>query len=89
VRQLSLFLTRKLKSRLLARTASASALVMAPWYHLQCVCVCRENRVSIMNLCSYEIVKTGLHIVLLSLVQSAAVWGIDYVSISKTQNCVV
>jgi hypothetical protein len=60
VRQLSLFLTRKLKSRLLARTVSASALVMAPWYHLQCVGVCRENRGSIMNLCSYKTVCSGL-----------------------------
>jgi hypothetical protein len=44
-----------------------------------------------MNLCSYKIVKTGLHIVLLGPVRSAVVWGIDYVLrfISKTQNCVV
>ena len=36
-------------------------------------------------------VNAGLHIiiVLLSLVRSAPVWGVDYVSISKTQTCVV
>ena len=41
VLQLSLFLTRKLKSGWSIKIASASVLLIEPWYHLSvCVCVC-------------------------------------------------
>ena len=39
VLQLSLFLTRKLKSGWSIKIASASVLLIEPWYHLS-VCVC-------------------------------------------------